>query len=89
MFIYCLFDGLSLSHQMANPVELVALTLFDRLKSTESISDELLLALTNVFPSNMVAEATKLIDEKKIQLLQSESGRKMFKVTQESFLLFF
>ena len=65
---------------MTNPIELVGITLLQQLKSMESITDDLLLSLHNVFPSNMVTEATKLVDERKIHLLVSESGRTVFKV---------
>ena len=65
---------------MTNHTELVGINLLQRLKLTESITDELLLSLHNVFPSNMVAEAAKLVDEKKIEFLMSESGRTVFKV---------
>ena len=66
---------------MTNPIELVGITLLQQLKSMESITDDLLLSLHNVFPSNMVTEATKLVDERKIDLLVSESGRTVFKVS--------
>ena len=73
---------------MANPIELTGMTLLEQLKSTESINDDLLLALPNVFPSSMVAEAAKLVDGKKIQFLVSKSGRKVFKVRNYSYIPF-
>lgn len=73
---------------MASSIELIGITLLQHLKLTESITDDLLLALHHVFPSNMVAEAAKLVDEKKIEFLVSESGRTVFKV-RNILLLFF
>uniref|UniRef100_A0A7M5X0R2 SWIM-type domain-containing protein n=1 Tax=Clytia hemisphaerica TaxID=252671 RepID=A0A7M5X0R2_9CNID len=65
---------------MTKQFETVCAHLLHQCKNADVISDELIVALHNVFQSNMVVEAAKLVDEKKIQSLMSESGRHIFKV---------
>ena len=65
---------------MTEIVKFTGLTLLEQIKSNDELTDELLTSLYNVFQPNTIVEAGKLIDENKVKLLQSPSGRQIFKV---------